>query len=229
MADLLSRLGGGASGEEAPTRLPPERFDAARFRRAGLVSGWHEAQVGPAIAGRHRGRLWAVAEAGLDRLDERTPKRRVRARAFFGLLVAVELVGEWPTVLLLRRRGAIVRTLRRWSPPARDLDPAGLAGALAGRYEAWGDGSETARALLAEGDGGLLARIADAIGEPAPFALTGTELLVALPRLLPSLKVEVRGNEAKVEEAVGRLRGQLGVALRLVEVTKGGPGLVEGE
>jgi hypothetical protein len=151
VADLLSRLGGGASGEEALTRLPPERFDAARFRRIGLVSGWHEAQVGPAVAGRHRGRLWVVAEAGLDRLDERTPKRRVRGRAFFGLLVAVELVGEWPAVLLLRRRGAIVRTLRHWSPPARDLDPVKLTGVLAERFEAWGDGSGRARALLAEG------------------------------------------------------------------------------
>lgn len=221
MADLLSRLGG-APGE-GPTRLPPDRFDATRLRRAGLVSGWHEAQIGPAIAGRHRGRLYAVAEAGLDRLDERTPKRRVRGRAFFGLLVAVELVGEWPTVLLLRRRGAIVRTLRRWSPPARDLDPVGLTGGLAERFEAWGDGSEAARALFAEGDGGLLARVADAIGEPAPFALTGTELLVALPRLLPSLKVEVRGDEATVADAVGRLRGQLEVVWRLVQVTEGGP------
>ena len=220
VADLLSRLGGGASGEEALTRLPPERFDAARFRRIGLVSGWHEAQVGPAVAGRHRGRLWVVAEAGLDRLDERTPKRRVRGRAFFGLLVAVELVGEWPAVLLLRRRGAIVRTLRHWSPPARDLDPVKLTGVLAERFEAWGDGSGRARALLAEGDGGTLARIAEAIGEPAPFALTGTELLVALPRLLSSLRVEVRGDETRIEEAVRRLRGQLRVVERLMEETE---------
>jgi hypothetical protein len=220
VADLLSRLGGGASGEEAPTRLPPERFDAARFRRAGLVSGWHEAQVGSAVAGRHRGRLWAVAEAGLDRLDERTPKRRVRARAFFGLLVAVELVGTGRRSCLLRRRGAIIRTLRRWSPPARDLDPVGLTGGLADRYEAWGDGSEMARALLAEGGrrdarqdrGGD--RGAGAVRAHGHGAAGGAAAAAAVA------EGGGEGDEARVAEAVERLRRQLGVVGRLVEETK---------
>lgn len=220
MADLLQHLGEPFAGL---TRLPPDRFHATRFRDAGLVSDWHEAQVGPAVAGTHRGRFFAVAEAGLDRLDQRTPRRRVRGRAFFGLLVAVELTGDWPAVLLLRRRGAIVAALRRWSPPGKGLDRAEVGSALAGRYEAWSEGSTAAGALLTEGEGGLLARVADAIGEPAPFAITGTELLVALPRLLPSLKVEARGDEAEVAEAVGRLRGQLGVVWRLVEVLEGKP------
>ena len=214
MADLLPRLGDPFAGL---TRLPPDRFDAARFRDAGLVSHWHEAQIGPAVAGSHRGRLYAVAEAGLDKLDQRTPRRRVRGRAFFGLLVAVELTGNWPAILLLRRRGAIVAALRRWSSPGKGLDRAELTGTLADRYEAWTDGSVAAGALLAEGDGGLLARIADAIGEPAPFAITGTELLVTLPRLLPSFKLEASGDGAKVEEALGRLRGQLGGVGRLIE------------
>ncbi|HEX8375176.1 MAG TPA: hypothetical protein VF606_08360, partial [Geminicoccaceae bacterium] len=63
-----------------------------------------------------------------------------------------------------------------------------------------------------------LARLAEAVGEPAPLALTGTELLVALPRLLPSLRVEAKGDEAELAVAAGRLGEVLGVARRLVDV-----------
>lgn len=224
MADLLERLRD-THGELV--RLPPDRFDARRFRTAGLVSHWHEARLGPALAGRHRGRLWAVAEAGLDQVIQRAPRHRVPSRRFFGLLVAVELVGEgWPALVVLRRRGVVVSALRRLSPPApglgrTDLGPAPFA---AGR-EAWSDGSPAAGALLREGAAGLLGRVAAAIGEPAPFGLTGTELLVALPRWRRRLRLEAGGDEAGIAIAADSLRRELDLPLRLVDLLEAaGPG-----
>jgi hypothetical protein len=218
MADLLPRLRPTLGEIE---RLPADGFDATRFRSAGLVSDWHEARVGPAVAGRYRGRFWAVAEAGLDQLDERmaAARRRVRGRRFFGLLVAVELRADegWPASCCCAGGAPSRPALRRWSPPVGGSTRRPSAGCWPGGTR---PGATARRRPPAAARRGWrpLARLAEAVGEPAPLALTGTELLVALPRLLPSLRVEAKGDEAELAAAAERLRAALDVPRRLVDV-----------
>lgn len=157
-------------------------FPLDAFSAAGLLPGYNRSTLEDQLAGSVRGVPLTLCEAHLVRRTRRSKGGSQDTTVFRGLLIRTPLPGPaMPAPLLIApdwgRIGNFLAGLGKRPRIAGDFDPA-----FERSYEVYGHDAEAARARLTPPLQHCLLRLAELADKKPSLALTGQELLIALPR-----------------------------------------------